>query len=269
MTEPEVFQHSTPVLYDRYMGPLLFEPYAKVIAERAADFHPMRILETAAGTGVVTRAVLNAVPDAQIVATDINPGVVEFAARHVPSERATFQVADAQDLPFDDESFDVVLCLFGAMFFPDKVRANGEARRVLRAGGHYVLVTFDRLELNPIPKAAGEAVATLFPEDPRYMQRGPFSYTDARTVEADLRQAGFVDIELQTVELTSRVTAREASQGIVLGSPFRAEIERLGAAALERATAAVFEALLPWDGKDAPMSAHVATATAPSSSSHA
>jgi hypothetical protein len=83
------------------------------------------------------------------------------------------------------------------------------------------------------------------------------------------RQAGFVDIELQTVELTSRVTAREASQGIVLGSPFRAEIERLGAAALEGATAAVFEALLPWDGKDAPMSAHVATATAPSSSSHA
>lgn len=263
MTETDVFKHSTPVLYDRYMGPLLFEPYAKYVAEQVGDFGPMRILETAAGTGVVTRAVLNAVPEAKIVATDINPAVVEFAAQHVPPERATFQVADAQALPFEDELFDLVLCLFGAMFFPDKVRANSEARRVLRAGGHYVLVTFDRLELNPIPEAAGKAVATLFPEDPRYMQRGPFSYPDARSVEADLRKAGFADIELQTVELTSRVTAREAAQGIVLGSPFRAEIERLDPSALERATAAVFEALLPWDGKDAPMSAHVATATAP------
>ena len=102
------------------------------------------------------------------------------------------------------------------MFFPDKVHANGEARRVLRAGGHYVLVTFDRLDLNPVPKAAGEAVATLFPENPRYMERGPFSYADAGSVESDLREAGFEDIELQTVELPTRVTAREAAQGIVL-----------------------------------------------------
>lgn len=220
-----------------------------------------RILETAAGTGIVTRAVVNAVPDAEIVATDINPAAVEFADEHVRSERVTFQRADAQDLPFEDESFDLVLCLFGAMFFPDKVQANREARRVLRTGGHYVLVTFDRLDLNPIPKAAGEAVATLFPEDPRYMERGPFSYANADSVEADLREAGFEDIELQTVELSSRVTAREAAQGIVLGSPFRAEIERLDSSALERATAAVAEALRPWDGKDAPMSAHLATAT--------
>lgn len=263
MTEVDVFKHSTPELYDRYMGPLLFEPYAKYVAAQVGALRPRRILETAAGTGVVTRALLEALPEADIVATDINPAVVEFAAQQVASERVTFRVADAQDLPFEDESFDLVLCLFGAMFFPDKVRANSEARRVLRTGGHYVLVTFDRLELNPIPKAAGEAVATLFPEDPRYMQRGPFSYTDERSVQADLRTAGFADVELQTVELKTRVTAQDAALGIVLGSPFRGEIERLDPAALERATAAVSEALLPWDGEDAPMSAHVATATAP------
>jgi SAM-dependent methyltransferase len=147
------------------------------------------------------------------------------------------------------------------MFFPDKVRANAEARRVLRPGGRYVVVTFNRLDLNPIPQAAGEAVASLFPEDPRYMERGPFSYTDAGSVEQDLRAAGFETIEIETVELSSPVTARDAAHGIVLGSPFRAEIEQLDASALERATAAVGEALLPWDGKNAPMSAHVATAT--------
>jgi ubiquinone/menaquinone biosynthesis C-methylase UbiE len=261
MADTDVFKHSTPSQYDRYMGPLLFEPYAKYVAERVALLQPERILETAAGTGIVTRAVLEAVPEASIVATDINPAVVEFAAQHVHSERVAFQHADAQDLPFDDASFDLVLCLFGVMFFPDKVRANAEARRVLRPGGRYVLVTFNLLELNPIPQAAGVAVASLFPDDPHYMERGPFSYTDAALVEEDLRSAGFESIELETVELSSSVTASDAAHGIVLGSPFRAEIERLDASALERATAAVGEALLPWDGKSAPMSAHVATAT--------
>jgi ubiquinone/menaquinone biosynthesis C-methylase UbiE len=263
MSDTDVFKHSTPLLYDRYMAPLLFEPYARYVAERVAPLRPNSVLETAAGTGVVTRAVLEAVPEATIVATDINPGVVEFAAQHLRSNRVTFQAADAQLLPFDDGSFDLALCLFGVMFFPDKVRAHGEARRVLRTGGRYVLVTFDRLDLNPIPKAAGAAVATLFADDPRYMERGPFSYTDVASVEEDLRKGGFDQIEVETVELATRVTAREAAQGIVLGSPFRAEIERLAPLALERAVTAVAEALLPWDGKDAPMSAHVATATAP------
>jgi ubiquinone/menaquinone biosynthesis C-methylase UbiE len=260
MTETDVFKHSTPQLYDRYMGPLLFEPYARHVAERVALLRPGRILETAAGTGIVTRALAEAVPAAQIVATDINPAVVEFAAHHLPSERVVFERADAQDLPYESESFDVVVCLFGLMFFPDKVGANAEAWRVLRPGGRYIVVTFDRLDLNPIPQAAGEAVATLFPDNPRYMERGPFSYTDGALLEQDLRAAGFDAIELETVELTSRVTAADAARGIVLGSPFRAEIERLDAAALERATTAVETALKVWDGKDGPMSAHLASA---------
>ena len=261
MAETDVFKHSTPQLYDRYMGPLLFAPYAEHVAKQAAILQPARILETAAGTGIATRAVAAAIPSAEVVATDINPAVVEFAAKHFQSPGVTFQAADAQQLPFDDESFDLVLSLFGIMFFPDKVRANEEARRVLRPGGRYVLVTFDRLDLNPVPKAAGEAVATLFPEDPRYMERGPFSYTDPVVVEHDLRSAGFKRIELETVELSTVVSARDAARGIVLGSPFRAEIERLDPSALERGTAAVERALQTWDKTSASMSAHIATAT--------
>jgi ubiquinone/menaquinone biosynthesis C-methylase UbiE len=261
MSETDVFKHSTPSLYDQYMGPLLFEPFAKHVAQQVALFGPERILETAAGTGIVTRAVSEAVPDATIVATDINPLVVEFAGQRMQTDRVTFQRADAQDLPFADASFDLVLCLFGVMFFPDKVRANAEARRMLRPGGRYVVVTFNRLDLNPVPKAAGEAVASLFPENPRYMERGPFSYTDAARLEQDLRAVGFESVEVETVELSSLVTARDAAHGIVLGSPFRAEIERLDASALERATIAVEQALRAWDGECAPMSAHVATAS--------
>jgi ubiquinone/menaquinone biosynthesis C-methylase UbiE len=259
--ESAAFTHSTPALYDRYMGPLLFEPYARLIAERSAVLQPTRILETAAGTGIVTRALNEAVPQAQIVATDLNPGMIEFAGQDARSERVTFQRADAQELPFADGSFDLVVCQFGVMFFPDKVRAGREARRMLTSDGRYLLVSFDRLELNPVPKAAEDAVVRLFPADPpQYMERGPFSYADPALIEQDLHEAGFTDIQLETVALASRVTARDAAQGLVLGSPFRTEIESRDPSALDQALNAVTEALRPWDGKDAPISAHVVTA---------
>lgn len=262
MADTELFKHSTPDLYDRYMAPLLFEPYARVVTDRVSRLHPKRVLETAAGTGVLTQMIRDGLPEAEIIATDINPAVVGFAAKKL-GDRVTVQEANAQELPFDDSCFDVVLCQFGVMFFPDKVLANREARRVLNPDGSYLLVTFDRLENNPVPKAADEAVAALFPDDPlRYMERGPFSYTDPERIEADLRVAGFTRVEVETLRLSIHVGARDAAHGMVLGSPFRAEIERRDPAALERALDAVTEALSPMDGKDAPMSAHLVTATA-------
>lgn len=256
-----MFAHSTPTLYDRYMGPLLFEPYAELVAERCALLQPDRILETAAGTGIVTRAVHRAAPRAQIVATDVNPAMLEFAAHGMRSNRVSFQPANAQDLPFAEGSFDLVLCQFGVMFFPDRVRANQEARRVLRPDGHYLLVSFDRLEMNPVPKAAGDAVDALFAHDPPgYMERGPFCYADPARIEHDLDAAGFTNVEVETIELSSRVNARDAAQGLVFGSPFRSEIVRRDPSALDRAADAVTQALARWDGKDAPMSAHLATA---------
>lgn len=256
------FEHSTPALYDRYMGPLLFEPYAQVVADRAALLRPRRILELAAGTGIVTQALYRAMPEAEILATDINPAMLAFAAQRVRSPHVSFQPADALNLPFGDASFDLVLCQFGVMFFPDKVRANREARRVLGDRGRYLLVSFDRLERNPVPKAAGDAVTALFPGDPpAYMERGPFSYTDPGVIQHDLLAAGFSSVEVDTISLTSRVNARDAAQGLVLGSPLRAEIERRDFSALDHALQAVAHALARWDGESAPMSAHLVTAT--------
>jgi ubiquinone/menaquinone biosynthesis C-methylase UbiE len=261
MTDTDIFKHSTPDLYDSYMVPLLFEPFARVVADLVSGLQPDRILETAAGTGVLTRLAAEAAPNAEIVATDINPGVVGYAARKFDSSRVAFQQANAQELPFDDARFDLVLCQFGVMFFPDKVLANSEARRVLRDGGSYVVVTFSDLNDNPVPKAADEAVGALFPDDPpRYMERGPFSYTDASLVEADLRSAGFADVAVETTTLMTHVIARNAAAGMVLGSPFRAEIERRDPDSLERALDAVTAALEPLDGQAAPISAHIVTA---------
>ena len=255
------FAHSTPALYDRCMGPLLFEPFAKIVATRCAVFKPDRILETAAGTGIVTREVHRAAPRAQVVATDINTAMLEFAKHALNSKLVSFQPADAQNLPFGERSFDLVLCQFGVMFFPDKIRANREARRVLRPNGHYLLVTFNRLESNPIPKAAEDAVNALFANDPfDYMERGPFCYADPARIKHDLLAAGFTDVEIETINLSSRVNSRDAAQGLVFGSPFRSEIERRDPSALDRAAEAVAQALVRWDGKDAPMSAHLVAA---------
>lgn len=267
MTSPTdiTFAGSIPAIYDRCMVPLLFRPYAEVLADRARAHRPRRILETAAGTGVVTKALHDALPDSEIVATDLNQPMLDVAATRIRSDKVQFREADALDLPFDEGCFDLVACQFGVMFFPDKVAANAEARRVLRGGGRYMLVIWDEIDRNLATKAAGSAVARLFPDDPAaFYERIPFRYHDQPTIESDLRAAGFARIDFETVELRSRAaSAREAAIALTQGTPMRSEIEQRGAGMLERATDAATEALRQFEGPDgfeAPMSAHVVTA---------
>jgi ubiquinone/menaquinone biosynthesis C-methylase UbiE len=264
-TTDTVFTGSIPSIYDNCMVPLLFEPYAAVVAERAKPLQPKRILETAAGTGAVTAALHAALPDAEIIATDLNQPMLDVAASRIRSDKVSFVAADALQLPFDDSSFDLVVCQFGIMFFPDKVAANAEARRVLREGGRYLLVIWDSIDRNLVTRAAGAAVAKLFPEDDgAFYERIPFRYHDVAQIEHDLLAAGFDDIELETVELMSRApSAADAAKGLCQGSPMRAEIEKYGPAARDRATEAAAHALRQFEGPnglEAPMSAHVVTA---------
>lgn len=261
-----VFAGSIPAMYDRYMVPLLFRPYAEVVADRAKALSPSRILETAAGTGIVTEALHRALPKAEIVATDLNQPMLDQAQRRVPAAGIRFVQADALNLPFEDSSFDLVVCQFGVMFFPDKVKANAEARRVLRDGGHYLLVIWDRIDRNLATYTAGKAVAGLFPEDSgAFYERIPFRYHDWDTIRADLLAAGFGDVGIETVELSSRsASARDVAIGLVQGTPMRSEIEQRGEGMLQRATDAAAEALNQYEsesGFEAPMSALIVTAT--------
>lgn len=255
-----VFAGSIPALYDRYLGPLLFAPYAADFAARAAALGPRRILEIAAGTGIVTEALAEALPDADIVATDLNQAMLDVAASRVHSANVRFQAADAQSLPFPDAGFDLVVSQFGVMFFPDRIAAYREALRVLKPGGRFLFNAWDRIERNPVTAAVGAAVAALFPDDaPSFYRRVPFGYHDKDRIEADLRAAGFAEVAIETVVLNSRVTARDAAIGLCQGTPLRAEIEQHGAG-LDAATDAAAAALVPFDGSDAPMSAHVVSA---------
>lgn len=258
------FAGSIPGLYDRYLGPLLFEPYAREMSTRVASREPASVLEIAAGTGIVTEELFRRLAGATLLATDLNPAMLEVAATKIQSLDVTFQQADALDLPFEDGNFDVVVCQFGVMFYPDKVKGHAEARRVLRDGGAYVLAIWDRLERNPASKIVNDTLASLYPDDPpSFLARTPFGYADPQAIERDLRGAGFNDIAIDTVELEGApVSARDAATGLVAGCPLAAEVQERNPDGLQGAVDAVADALGPLerDGTLSRLSAHIVTA---------
>ena len=257
------FSGSIPALYQACLVPLLFAPYAEDLVWRVARLDPQDILETAAGTGIVTETLAREIPGARIVATDLNQAMLDVAAERITAPAITFRQADAQSLPFGDGAFDAVVTQFGVMFFPDRVGAYREALRVLRPGGSFIFNVWDSLEANPVSKAIHEAVAGAFPDNPPgFLARVPFGYHDRDRIIADLRAAGFNRIESETVALSSRVEAGAAAGGLCRGSPLSTEIDERGPGSLERATEAATRALGEYDGADAPMSAHVFKAQA-------
>src|SRR3954464_13190465 len=215
------FAGSIPETYDRYLGPLLFEPYARDLAARLADLAPARLLETAAGTGVGTRALARALPaGTTIVATDLSRPMLDLAAARLETAEVTWQQADALALPFADGTFDVA-CQFGAMFFPDKAAAYREARRVLRPGGRFVLSVWDRIGRNELAYVVDEALAAQFPDDPpRFLARVPYGYHDADAIIDELRAAKFVEVAVETVARRGRAPSPlHPAVGLCQGTP--------------------------------------------------
>lgn len=260
------FSGSVPAKYDQLMVPLIFRPYAEESARRAAAMKPGRILETAAGTGAVTQALHEALPEVDIVATDLNQPMLDMAAERVKSDRVTFAQADAQELPFDDGAFDLVVCQFGSMFFPDKVRGHAEARRVLADGGHYMLAIWDRIDRNHLTNAAQKILIDSFPDDPpMFMTEGPFGYSDTHRIEQDLHDAGFETVDIETVELRSRSpSAHDAATALCYGTPMGTELDEREPGSLEEVFIRVAQALRAFEGPDgieAPMAAHIVIAT--------
>ena len=219
----------------------------------------------ASGTGVVTEAVREALPEAKIVATDLNQAMLDVAERRLGGERIHYRQMDAQALDFPDAAFDLVLCQFGVMFFLDRVGAYREARRVLSPTGGFLFSVWASIEENAISKAIADTVTQFLGGDaPNFVERVPFGYHDRARIEADLRAAGFTDIAVATVDGRSRFPdARDAATGLCLGSPLRAEIESRAPGRVDALVAAVAQALAPYvsaHGLDAPMRAHVITA---------
>src|SRR5580704_6044773 len=189
----KVFAGSIPEIYDRFLVPLIFDPYAADLAGRVALAQPRDVLETAAGTGVLTRALASRLaPSTRIVATDLNQPMLDQASQRQADGRAEWKQADALALPFGDGGFDVVACQFGVMFFPDKVQGYKEARRMLRPGGRFLFNVWGPIEDNNFADVVTQALARVFPGDPpRFMARTPHGHHDVGRIREDLKSAGF------------------------------------------------------------------------------
>jgi len=260
------FGGSIPELYERYLVPLIFEDFANETAQRVAARSPENVLEVAAGTGVVTRALASGT-EAAITATDLNQPMIDHAQRIGTQRPVTWRQADALALPFEDASFDAVVCQFGVMFLPDRVKGYAELRRVLRPGGTMLVTTWDTLAANELPEEVERAVAALWPDDPPgFLGRTPYAYHDEDEIRRDLAAAGVTDATIERLDARARAaTAAEPAIGFCEGSTLRNEIEPRGATALADATAAATEAVAARFGAtdlDTPIRAVYVTATA-------
>jgi len=258
------FSGSIPEIYDKYLVPLIFEPYAIDLAQRAADLPISNVLELAAGTGVLTRRLAMALPgNVFVVATDLSQPMLDLAASVGTSRPVEWRQADALALPFDNGRFDAVVCQFGVMFFADKVRAFAEVRRVLRRGGVFIFNVWDRIEENEFALTVTEALARVFPGDPpRFMSRVPHGYHDTATIRRDVSWGGFSS-EPEVVTLAARslaASAHIAAVAFCMATPLRDEIETRDPAKLGMATDAAEAALVERFGSaavDAKIQAHI------------
>jgi SAM-dependent methyltransferase len=227
-----------PEVYERWLVPTVFRPFAVDLAARVAARAPRRVLELAAGTGVLTRELVAELgSDADVIASDLNEAMVDLGRQRVPG--AAWRTADATQLPFDADEFDLIACQFGVMFFPDKLMAFAEARRVLTSGGTLILSTWGPLDTHDFQAALVAVLERAFPEDPpTFMVSVPHGYADPETVVADLAGAGFRCVSVERVTRSGHApSAAEVAAGYCKGTPLRAEIEARGD--LETVTAVV------------------------------
>jgi ubiquinone/menaquinone biosynthesis C-methylase UbiE len=226
-----LFQGAIPENYDRYLGPVIFEPWAEDLVLRLAGKKYERVLEIACGTGIVTRRLRDALPaTSEIIATDLNPDMFEFAKPKFGSgENVLWQQADASALPFPNYLFDAVVCQFGLMFVPDKAATMGESYRVLRPGGVFLFNVWDEFAANPFGQIAHATIASFFDHDPPGFYKIPFGFHDSTVIRKLLQDAGFEKIESFSETKPCRsASAREFATGLVRGNPVGAEATERG-----------------------------------------
>ena len=242
-----LFSGSIPEIYDRLLVPLIFETYARDLADRVKAFAAQSVLEVAAGTGVVTRAMSSALsPSVSITATDLNAPMVDYAKTKGTERPVDWRVADAMKLPFDDATFDTVVCQFGVMFFPDRVGAYRDVRRVLKPGGTFLFNVWDHIDHNEFAAEVTSALAGLFSDDPPvFMARTPHGYFDGEAIQRELGDALFDSpVRIEALEARSRATsAHVPSVAYCHGTPLRNEIEARAPGRLDEVTTHVTAAL--------------------------
>ena len=262
----KLFGGSIPKFYETYLVPLIFEPYAADLANRLRSRTLTRVLEIAAGTGVATRALASVLPEhVSIVATDLNQAMLDHASDLGTKRAVEWRQADAMELPFEDGTFDAVVCQFGVMFFPDKPGAFSEVSRVLAPGGVFIFNVWDHISENEFADVITTALESVFPQDPpRFLARTPHGYYDPHIIQRDLANGGFTaSHRFDTLAARSQAaSARIPAIAYCQGTPLRNEIESRDASRLDEATDAAAEAIVKQFGRgtvDGKIQAHIVT----------
>ena len=240
------FVGAVPENYDRHLGPVLFEPYAKDLVARLTLSAEASVLELACGTGIVTRRLRNHLPPtAELIATDLNEAMFRYgAAKFGPGEKVKWQQADATELPFTDERFDAVACQFGLMFFPDKERAACEIYRILKPGGVFHFNVWDAIELNDLANTAHLIITKFFPDNPPTFYQVPFSFYDRESIRSLLTGTGFTQIQLTDLSLPAvSGSADDVAHGLLHGNPVISAINERNEAPVEEVEAALAAAI--------------------------
>jgi len=241
-TSHSAFVGEIPFYYETYLGPIIFNQYARDLSSRVNVPDTAVILETAAGTGIATRELRDALAkDVHIVATDLNPDMLEQArGKFTGQQNIEFQTGDAQQLPFDNDCFDAVVCQFSMMFFPDQLRAMREAARVLKPGGALLFNVWDSFQHNHLVNTANRCICNCLSDNPPNFFATPFGYYNIDRLKGMLYEAGFADIDISVLPRTSvAADARSVALGFVLGTPVRLQIEENHQVALTDIVAAV------------------------------
>jgi ubiquinone/menaquinone biosynthesis C-methylase UbiE len=256
MSETCVYSGSVPEHYDKYQGPVYFEPYALEVASRVAPSEVKLAIELACGTGRVTRQLRKVMkPEAKLIATDISPDMLAVAKEKLRDMSIEWQVADAQQLPFENNTADLVVCCFGYMFVPDKVKAFSEAYRVLRFGGQLMFATWDKLELNGTSliqrTMANKYLGGNLPES----YKAAFGMNDDAEINYQLKQAGFEDITIERVDKTAvSVSAGEVATGLAYAGTMYNELMKRSPELVPQIKAEIEKGIIEKFG-DAPMKA--------------
>lgn len=226
MASETAFVGDIPRIYDSHMAPFFFEFYAQDLATRLAKLNPKSVLKLACGTGVDARATKNALPEARLVATDLNPDMLKVASQKFAPGEVEFQPADAQALPFPDASFEAVSCQFGLMFVPDKDAAIREAYRVLTPGGTLICSVWDDLKSNPASEIAHQLVLDTCKTNPPMFWLTPFGYNDRVELCALFERNGFEEVSVEVI--TTEVPVPDANRmahGLTFGTPMFGQLK--------------------------------------------
>lgn len=224
------FEKSIPEVYEKYLGPYLYEPYSLYVTTRIKG-NPKQVLEIGVGSGRLTNHIVKKLGgSAKITALDINPNMIDVAKQKVKAAKLEFVVGDAQALPFPDNSFDFVICQFGFMFLPDKQKGFNEAWRVLKPGGQFIFVTWDKAENNITLHISQQTILQFLKvPPPPYFGKAYSAMNDPNQLLLYTKVAGFENATIEKVTLKGNCSsAMDAAIGFVEGNSIIKEILKEG-----------------------------------------